>query len=277
MNMSIDLVKVNDYIRGFATLIGEKQTNSYKGELRVGVDLGTANIVLSVLDEDGQPVAGALYPASVVKDGLVVDYVGAVRIVRELKQQVEELLGVTLTHAATAVPPGTIGGNAKAIANVVESADMEVTNVVDEPTAAADVLGVTDGAVVDVGGGTTGISILKNGEVIYTADEPTGGTHMSLVVAGNYKISFEQAETLKKDPSRQREVFTVIKPVIEKMASIVKRHIGSHDVDKIYVVGGACCFDEFESVFYKEIGIETIKPEHPLLITPLGIALNCLK
>lgn len=275
--MSIDLVKVNDYIRGFATLIAEKQTNSYQGELKVGVDLGTANIVLSVLDQDGLPVAGALYPASVVKDGLVVDYVGAVKIVRELKQQVEEWLGVTLTHAATAVPPGTIGGNAKAIANVVESAEMEVTHVVDEPTAAAAVLGVTDGAVVDVGGGTTGISILKNGKVIYTADEPTGGTHMSLVVAGNYKISFEQAEELKKDPTRQREIFTVIKPVVQKMASIVKRHIGSHDVDKIYVVGGACCFDEFESVFTKEIGIETIKPEHPLLITPLGIALNCLK
>lgn len=277
MNMSIDLANVNDYIRGFAALIEQKQTNRFKGELKVGVDLGTANIVLSVLDLEGQPVAGALYPASVVKDGLVVDYVGAVRIVRELKQQVEQQLGVTLTHAATAVPPGTIGGNAKAIANVVESADLEVTNVVDEPTAAAAVLGVTDGAVVDVGGGTTGISILKQGEVIYTADEPTGGTHMSLVVAGNYKISFEQAEVMKKDPARQREIFPVIKPVIEKMASIVKRHIGNHEVEQIYVVGGACCFDEFEHIFQKEIGIETLKPENPLLITPLGIALNCVK
>lgn len=46
-------------------------------------------------------------------------------------------------------------------------------NIVDEPTAAAAVLKITDGAVVDVGGGTTGISILKDGKVIYTDDEAT--------------------------------------------------------------------------------------------------------
>ena len=38
----------------------------------------------------------------------------------------------------------------------MEGAGFEVTNIVDEPTAAAAVLKITDGAVVDVGGGTTG-------------------------------------------------------------------------------------------------------------------------
>lgn len=277
ITMSIDLESVNNLINNFANLIEEQRINEYKGDLRVGVDLGTANIVLSVVDEDGNPVAGVSHPGSVIKDGLIVDYVGAVQIVRKLKSQLEEMLGITLTRAATAVPPGTIGGNMKAMSNVVESADMDVTEIIDEPTAAASVLGITDGAVVDVGGGTTGISILRNGKVIYTADEPTGGTHMSLVLAGNYKIPFEEAETLKRDRTRQREVFPVIKPVVEKMASIVKRHINGHDVDTIYVVGGASCFDEFETVFQKEIGVNIIKPAHPLLITPLGIALNSLK
>ncbi|MGG0718578.1 ethanolamine utilization protein EutJ [Robertmurraya massiliosenegalensis] len=277
MLMSINLEKVNNYITSFARLIDEGRANMSAGNLKVGVDLGTANIIISVVDEIGNPLAGATYPASVVKDGLVVDYIGAVKIVKQLKSQVEEMLGTTLTHAATAVPPGTIGGNMKAISNVVEAADMEVTNVIDEPTAAATVLGLTDGAVVDVGGGTTGISILKNGEVIYTADEPTGGTHMSLVVAGNYRISIAEAEKLKMNPMKQNDIFPVVKPVVEKMASIVKRQIQGFDVKKIYVVGGASCFDEFEKVFFKEIGIETIKPAHPLLITPLGIALNSLK
>ena len=49
---------------------------------------------------------------------------------------------------------------------MVEGAGFEVINVIDEPTAAASVLEITDGAVVDVGGGTTGISILKDGKVI---------------------------------------------------------------------------------------------------------------
>ncbi len=275
--MTIDLVKVNDYIDTFAALIDEKKTNEYKGKLHVGVDLGTANIVLAVVDESGQPVAGALQPASVVRDGLVVDYGEAVEIVKELKGQVEGLLGTTLTHAATAVPPGTSVGNMKAFSNVVESAGMEMKRIVDEPTAAAAVLGISEGAVVDVGGGTTGISILKNNQVVYTADEPTGGTHMTLVLAGNYKLSFEEADKLKKDPNRQREVFPVIRPVIEKMASIVNRHVSRWDLDQIYVVGGASCFDEFEKVFYEEIGIDIIKPAHPLLITPLGIALHSTK
>lgn len=275
--MSIDLERTNQLINQFARLIRERRTNEYNGELKVGVDLGTANIVLSVVDEKANPVAGLCQPGTVVRDGLVVDYIGAVQIVRNLKSQLEEMLGTVLTHAATAVPPGTIGGNMRAMVNVVESADMEVTEVVEEPVAAAAVLGIRDGAVVDVGGGTTGISILQNGKVVYTADEPTGGTHMSLVLAGHFKTSFEEAEVLKTDVNRQKEIFPIIKPVVEKMASIVKRHIAGYDVDTIYLVGGASCFDGFEHVFEKEIGKKTVKPAHPLFITPLGIALNCLK
>ena len=70
-------------------------------------------------------------------------------------------------------------------------------------------------------------------------------------------------------------VFPVVKPVIEKMAAIVSRFIQGYDVDVIYVVGGACSFKKFESVFEKETGIKTIKPKEPLLVTPLGIAMNC--
>lgn len=35
------------------------------------------------------------------------------------------------------------------------------------------------------------------------------------------------------------------------MATIVKRFITGYDVEAIYVVGGACSFTEFESVFEK--------------------------
>jgi exodeoxyribonuclease VII large subunit len=140
------------------------------------------------------------------------------------------------------------------------------------PTAAAAVLGITDGAVVDVGGGTTGISILKDGKVIFTADEATGGTHMTLVLAGYYGISLEEAEELKKDPSKEADVFPIIKPVVSKMASIVKRFLEGQEVDKVYVVGGACCFKEFETVFEKELGIPAVKTNDTLLVTPLGIA-----
>ena len=266
----------NDAILEFAELIRGKKANAYTGELKVGVDLGTANIVIAVVDENNRPIAGATQGASVVRDGIVVDYLGASQIVRKLKGEVEGILGVDLTYAkaATAIPPGILAGNTKIISNVVDSADFVVTNVVDEPTAAATVLGIQNGAVVDVGGGTTGISILKDGEVIFTADEATGGTHMSLVLAGFHHISFEEAEELKKNES-QKKIFPIIKPVVQKMASIVNRFVVGYDVEVIYVVGGACVFDDFEKIFEDETGIKTIKPVEPLLVTPLGIAFNC--
>jgi ethanolamine utilization protein EutJ len=63
--------------------------------------------------------------------------------------------------------------------------------------------------------------------------------------------------------------------VVQKMASIVKKFLEGYDVPAIYVVGGACSFEEFNEVFEKEIGIKTIKSNEPLLVTPLGIAMNC--
>ncbi|MDO5115150.1 MAG: ethanolamine utilization protein EutJ [Synergistaceae bacterium] len=272
--MAADLTTANATLLEFERLVEEGAANTWTGELKVGVDLGTANILVSVTDAENRPVAGVSTPSRVVRDGIVVDYVGAIQTVRSMKARLEENLGVRLTKAACAIPPGISSGNTKAIGNVVEAADFRLTRIVDEPTAAASVLGIKDGAVVDVGGGTTGISILKDGEVIFTADEPTGGTHMTLVLAGFKRISTDEAELIKKDRGRESEVFPIIRPVVDKMASIVAGAVRGYEVDTIYVVGGACCFSEFAGIFEKRIGIPTVKPAAPLLVTPLGIAMN---
>src|SRR6185503_14252996 len=117
----------------------------------------------------------------------------------ELKQNVEARLGFELTTAATAYPPGVPATEVRATRHVVEAAGFTCNHAVDEPTAANAVLQVENGAVVDVGGGTTGIAIFRDGQVIYTADEPTGGTHFSLVIAGALRLEFDRAEALKKD------------------------------------------------------------------------------
>ncbi|MBQ9438225.1 MAG: ethanolamine utilization protein EutJ [Lachnospiraceae bacterium] len=265
----------NDVLNEFHRLVTEGDFNPFEGPLKCGVDLGTANIVLAVVDKENNPIAGSTFPSSFVKDGIVVDYMGAVRVVQNLKREMEDRLGVPLEFGSCAIPPGIADGNTKAIANVVESAGFHMTKVVDEPTAAATVLGITEGGVVDVGGGTTGISILKDGEVVYVADEPTGGTHMSLVLAGYNKITFAEAEELKKDSSKQDYVFPIIKPVVQKMATIVKRFCEGRDVSALYVCGGASCFDDFEDIFEKETGLPCFKANHPLLVTPLGIAMHC--
>ena len=241
-----------------------------------GVDLGTACVVIAVLDENFEPVAGAYRYADVVKDGIVVDYVGAIQIVREMKEKVEKDLGVEeLEFAAAAIPPGTENVDHGAVANVVRGAGFTVSNVLDEPTAANAVLGIKDGAVVDIGGGTTGISIFKDGKVIYIDDEATGGTHFSLVLAGAYKKSYEEAELYKRDPKNHREIFPVLKPVIDKVSSIIKKQVEGYDVDEIALVGGTACLTGIEKTIGDSVGIYTHKPKNPMFVTPLGIALNC--
>ncbi|HEX7974421.1 MAG TPA: hypothetical protein VF498_08440, partial [Anaerolineales bacterium] len=62
----------------------------------------------------------------------------------------------------------------------------------------------------------TGIAILQDGQVIYTADEPTGGTHFSLVIAGSLGIRYEEAEALKTDLAYEKANRLGLKLVQEK-------------------------------------------------------------
>ena len=240
----------------------------------VGVDLGTAYIVVVAADETGAPLGGALRFAQVVRDGLVVDYLGAIEIVRDLVARVEEGVGAPLVQAATAYPPGIPASEAAYIRHVVEGAGLDVRFAVEEPVAANAVLGITDGAVVDVGGGTTGVAVFRDGRLIHVADEPTGGTHLSLAVAGALGTSFEAAEERKRDPRRHAELLPVVRPVIEKIASIIETHIAGRDVEAVYLVGGTCAFNGFDTIVAKALGIPTVLPSHPLFVTPLGIALS---
>ena len=251
------------------------ETNSISpSKIHVGVDLGTAYTVLVVLDEHYKPIAGEYQFAQVTRDGLVVDFVGAVDLLRAMKSRVEKKLGFELTTGASGYPPGVPQAEVRATANVLYGAGLDCTGLIDEPTAANNVLQIKDGAIVDVGGGTTGITIFKNGEVVYTADEPTGGTHFSLVIAGSTGKSFEEAEELKKNPKEQTRLFPVIRPVMEKVGSIVNRHIQGYRVDRLYLVGGTCAYPGMDKVIEEFTGVETILPGNPLFVTPLGIAMN---
>ena len=274
MSDILDYTYCDEFIDKFEKVI----KNPIKSKSKVyytGVDLGTACVVIAVLDENFEPVAGAYRYADVVRDGMVVDYIGAVRIVKHLKEEIEEKLGTELIYAASAIPPGTDELDSGAIKNVVQGAGFELSNIMDEPTAANELLKMKNGVVVDIGGGTTGISILKDGKVVYVTDEPTGGTHFSLVVAGAYSKTFEEAELYKRDPKNHKELISVLTPVIEKVSGIINRHIKDYEVEEISIVGGTCCLAGIEKVIEKNTKIKTRKPKNPMFVTPLGIALSC--
>ncbi|AYF54602.1 ethanolamine utilization protein EutJ [Clostridium botulinum C] len=264
----------DEMVKKFEEVI-EKPVINGSSVYYTGVDLGTACVVIAVLDENYKPVAGAYRYADVVRDGMVVDYIGAVRIVRELKEEIEEKLNTELIYAAAAIPPGTDELDSGAIKNVVQSAGFELTCILDEPTAANAVLKIKNGAVVDIGGGTTGISILKNGEVVYVVDEPTGGTHFSLVLSGAYKVPFKEADEFKRNNKNHKEILPILKPVVEKISSIINKYIKNYDVNELSLVGGTCCLTGIEDIIEKSTGVHTHKPKNPMFVTPLGIALSC--
>ncbi|HOX32103.1 MAG TPA: ethanolamine utilization protein EutJ [Spirochaetales bacterium] len=247
---------------------------SYGGELHVGVDLGTAYTVLVVLDEAMVPIAGAYRFSQVVRDGVVLDYMGAIKTVKELKAQVEARLGRPLESAATAYPPGVALAEVRATGYVLQGAGLECSRLVDEATAASTLLQVGSGVVVDVGGGTTKLAVIEEGEVVYTADEPTGGTHFTLVVSGAMGIPFMEAEALKTNAAEQARLFPAVKPVMEKVATIVSRHVAPFRPARIYLCGGSARFPGMARVIEEATGIPTCIPGEPLFVTPIGIAMS---
>ena len=112
--------------------------------------------------------------------------------------------------------------------------------------------------------------------MINVDDEATGGTHFSLVLAGAYKLPFSEAEIYKRDKKNHKEILPVLKPVIEKVASIISRQIEGYNVQGLYLVGGTWLSFRNRGYHRKENkGSLPINRKIPMFVTPLGIAMSC--
>lgn len=251
-----------------AGMLNETSPHPVKGPLHAGIDLGTADVVLMILNADGEPVAAFLEWAEVVRDGVVVDFIGAVEIVERLLKKANRRLGIQITQAATSYPPGT---DPRLSTNILERAGIDVAAVQDEPSCVARLMQLDKAAVVDIGGGTTGTAVVRNGKIVFSADEPSGGRHIGLSIAGHFDISFEEAEKRKREPARYG-ILDLARPTLQRISDIVARHIKGHTVDQIILSGGMCCLPGVEEVFKDEIGLPVKLPSQPLLLTPLAIA-----
>ena len=261
------------------TIVNQPHNWNFSGarELYAGVDLGTYKAIVIVVDEMGKVRAASMRRAEVVRSGLIVDYSGAQNMVREMMTELRDASPLPIMKGATSYPPQTEYANIDATRYILEGAGLEVLAVLDEPTAANQVLKLDNGAIVDVGGGTTGVAVIKGGRVIYTNDEATGGVHLSLVVAGNYNISYEEAEKVKTNRQRSGDVLPVVRPVIEKIASIAASYLKEFDgLTRVCLVGGTCELEGFTKVAQQSLSLKAFRPSRPRFITPLGIALSCL-
>ncbi|WP_339673764.1 ethanolamine utilization protein EutJ [Dasania marina] len=260
---------VNKLLQATAKILNDDRSRPHHGAFKVGIDLGTADIQTIVLDAQNNPLACYMDWADVVRDGVVVDFQGACRIVKDQLRRASERLNITIEQATTSYPPGT---DPRISINVVEAAGIDVNDVIDEPSSVARLLQLQQAAVVDIGGGTTGTAIIANGKVIKSVDDATGGRHITLTLAGHFGLSYEEAELLKRK-GENAEILGLVTPVIAKMADLVKQHIVGHRPPAIYLTGGCCALPGFVEVFAAEFsGVDVILPVHPLHLTPLAIA-----
>lgn len=241
------------------------------GRLRFGVDLGTATIVLSAVNDAGEPAYWNFLPERAVRDGVVVDFSRAAEAVAELKRRAESALGTPVASAAAAHPPGVPASDCRACRFVLERAGIDCRMLTDEVSAATRLLGIDDGVVVDVGGGSTGVGVLRGGELVRLSDRPGGGHHLDLILAGALRVPIEEAERRKRLEGASH--LHVLRPGIERVAQSIRQQCGDGP-HTVHLAGGALMIPGAAQIIEQYLGWPAVGYPHAHLITPFGIALS---
>ncbi|MGI1691158.1 cell division protein FtsA [Thermoanaerobacter uzonensis] len=99
-----------------------------------------------------------------------------------------------------------VTGSVTAIQNMekcIKKAGLEVEGIIVGPLATGEAVLLKDEkelgvALIDVGAGVTDISVFKDGKIIYSSMIAVGGWHITNDLSVGLKISFEEAENIKK-------------------------------------------------------------------------------
>src|SRR5687768_12543505 len=145
-------------------------------------------------------------------------------ILQKLKQAAEEYLGQPVTKAVITVPAYFNDAQRQATKDAGQIAGLEVSRIVNEPTAAALAYGLDKKkdetiAVYDFGGGTFDISILEVGEGVVEVKATNGDTHLGGDNLDQRIIDWIIAEFKKQegiDLSKDRMALQRLKEAAEK-------------------------------------------------------------
>jgi ethanolamine utilization protein EutJ len=242
----------------------------WNGPLRFGIDLGTATIVIAVVDADQLPVYVDAVRRDVVRDGVIVDFQGAVDAVRELVARATFALGEAPESAGTAYPPGVAEADARACRFVLEQAGVSCDRLVDEVSAAQALIGLENGAIADIGGGSTGVGTWANGELRSLEDRPGGGHHLNLILAGALGLDIRAAEREKHEHPENH--LPALRPGIERIAHNIAQLIPSSLTGPVHLVGGALMLPGAGRIVETYLGRSVVEHPHSMLVTPFGIA-----
>ncbi len=160
----------------------------------------------------------------------------------------------------------------------IARADLDIGELVSAPLAAAQATLVEDerelgATLIDMGGGTTGIAVFAEGQLLHTAQLPVGGIHVTNDIARLLSTTLAHAERLKTlygnaqaSPDDEREmlpvplvgedehhiakvprsmVVSIIRPRLEETFEMVKERIEGSGLARapgarVVLTGGAC-------------------------------------
>jgi len=203
--------------------------------------------------------------------------------------------------------------------SAVGQAELTVGNMTLEPIAAINVaipenFRMLNIALVDVGAGTSDISITKDGSIVAYGMIPHAGDEVTEVIVQHYLVDFKTAEAMKLDSTLNDEItyedimsiphtipskdlWDLVAPTVERItgeiAEKIKELNGDKSVSACFVVGGGGKIHGFTDKLADHLeipkervalrGEEVLKEVHfqqedivkdPLLVTPIGICLN---
>ncbi len=216
---------------------------------------------------------------------------------------------------ATFLPDDVVDGLYKAVG----LAGLEVANLTLEPIAAIqaaipEMYRMLNIALVDVGAGTSDISITRDGSIVAYGMIPVAGDALTEVIARHCLVDFKSAEAIKREAGEKEEIQykdimgltqtisrdkiqEVASPVIQDMAKRVADKIkelnGDKSVSAVFVVGGGGKLAGYTDALAKELEIQNervaVRGEEvmqqvafyeedarkdSLMVTPIGICLS---
>ena len=203
--------------------------------------------------------------------------------------------------------------------SAVNAAGLEVANLTLEPIAAINVaipeaFRLLNIALIDVGAGTSDISITRDGSIIAYGMIPHAGDEITEIIVQHYLVDFKTAEEIKLASTFEEtikfkdimmleheisasEVWDLVEPAVENITTEIANKIvelnGGKSVSATFVVGGGGKIHGFTQKIAEKMAIpqervalrgeEVLQKVHfeqedvkkdPLIVTPVGICLN---
>ncbi len=222
---------------------------------------------------------------------------------------------ISVELLATFLPEEVIDG----LYSAVEKAGLQVANLTLEPIAAINIaipekFRMLNIALVDVGAGTSDISITRDGSIIAYGMIPYAGDELTEAIMQKFLVEFSVAEKiklacLKKKTVTYKDIMGIshktsieeVKEALQDTVSFITKNIadkiielnGGKTVSAVFVVGGGGKIPGFVETLAHNLelskervalrGEEVLREVHflpekikkdPLLVTPIGICLN---